>query len=413
MDYVRERWLEPQLQAALGALPVVVLTGARQVGKTTLARACQPARTFLTLDDIGALGQAQRDPDSLLAVRPLTLDEVQRVPEVVLAVKRQVDRRRRAGDFLLTGSANLSLLGKVADSLAGRSVYLDLPPFCPVEWLGRQDRLAPLDLLFEPKFDLRDWPTEAGDWQPWLRSGGFPSALLAPTEEARRLWFAGYVQTYLERDLRQLSDVSRLPDFQRLMAITANRTGRLVNQSDIARDAGLAQATAHRYLNLIETGCLITRLSPYATNPTAGLVKAKKLFWNDSGLATWLAGIRSQAQLTERNDLGFWLEQAVFQTLQTWRSLDPAGRRLHYWRDRSGHEVDFILEQDGQLVALEIKAGSTVTLSDAGGLAAFKESLGKRSVLRRSVVLHGGSARPLGEDSVALPWGWLFPPQNA
>lgn len=167
------------------------------MGKTTLAQACRPGRTFVTLDDIGGLGQARSDPDSLLASRPLTLDE------------------------------------------------------------------------------------------------------------ARRLWFAGYVQTYLERDLRQLSAVSSSPDFQRLMAITANRTGRLVNQSEIARDAGLAQATAHRYLNLIETGCLITRLSPYTTNPTTGLVKAKKLFWSDSGLAAWLAGIRNPAQLAERIDLGF------------------------------------------------------------------------------------------------------------
>ncbi len=398
------------MQAALRALPVVVLTGARQVGKTTLAQAaCPPARTFLTLDDIGVLGQAQRDPDSLLSARPLTLDEVQRAPEVLLAVKRQVDRRRTAGDFLLTGSANLLLLGTVADSLAGRAVYIDLPPFCPLEWLGRKDGLAPFDLLFQPDFDLRDWPEASGEWQWWLRSGGFPSALMAPTEEARRFWFAGYVQTYLERDLRQLSDVSNLPDFQRLMTVAANRTGRLVNQSDMGRDAGLPQATAHRYLNLIETGCLITRLPPYATNPATGLVKAKKLFWNDGGLAAWLAGIRSHDQLVERNDLGFWLEQAVYQTLQTWRSLDPAGRRLHYWRDRTGHEVDFILEQEGTLVALEIKAGSMATLSDARGLAAFKESLGTRTVLRRSVVLHGGPARPLGEDAFALPWGWMFP----
>ncbi len=391
------------------ALPVVVLTGARQVGKTTLAQAGQPERTYLTLDDIGALGQAQEDPDSLLASVPLTLDEVQRVPELLLAVKRQVDRRRESGDYLLTGSANLALLGGVAESLAGRAIYLDLAPFCPAEWTERRDQLAPLDSLFDADFDFRTWPVETGDWRAWLPVGGFPSVLQAPDPDARRLWFAGYVQTYLERDLRQLSAVSSLPDFQRLMAITANRTGRLINQSDIARDAGLAQATAHRYLNLIETGCLISRLSPYATNPTTGMVKARKLMWNDCGLAAWLAGIRSSGHLAERNDQGFWLEQAVFQTLQTWRTLDPTGRRVHYWRDRSGHEVDFVLEQDGQLVAVEIRAGGTVGLSDAAGLAAFKKSLGRRKVLRRSVILHAGPARALGDDVHALPWGWMFP----
>lgn len=137
-----------------------------------------------------------RNPDSLLASRPVTLDEVQRAPELLLPVKRQVDRQRKAGDFLLTGSANLLLMGKVAESLAGRAVYLELPPFCPAEWQERPDGLEPLDLLFEPDFKLSDWPEEAGDWQTWLLRGGFPSALSAPSEEARKLWFTGYVQTY-------------------------------------------------------------------------------------------------------------------------------------------------------------------------------------------------------------------------
>jgi hypothetical protein len=410
MDQVLERWLEPTLHSALEALPVVVLTGPRQSGKTTLARASHPDRTFLTLDDIGTLRQAQQEPETLLAARPLTVDEVQRAPELLLAVKREVDRRRTPGDFLLTGSANLALLDRVADSLAGRALYLELPPFCPTEWTGRPGGLDPLDQLFAPGFDPRHWPVGSGDWQPWLLRGGFPPALMAGSDEARRLWFAGYVQTYLERDLRQLSNVSSLPDFQRLMAIAANRTGRLLNQSEIARDAALAQPTAHRYLNLVETGHLLTRVPTYATNPTTALVKSPKLFWTDAGLAAFLAGIRSQDQLAERADIGFWFEQAIFQTCQTWRSIDPVGRRIHFWRDRSGREVDLIIEKDGQLVALELKSGSNTAISDASGIAALKESLPRRNPLRRGVVLHGGPARSLGADVWALPWGWMFPP---
>lgn len=409
METIRNRWLTRRVQAALKALPVVVLTGARQTGKTTLAQALPQKRTFVSLDDLGILGQAQADPDSLLASRPVTLDEVQRAPDLLLSVKRQVDRQRKAGDFLLTGSANLLLMGKVAESLAGRAVYLELPPFCPAEWQERPGGLEPLDLLFEPDFKLGDWPDEAGNWQTWLLRGGFPSALSAPSEEARKLWFAGYVQTYLERDLRQLSAVSSLPDFQRVMALAANRCARLLNQSDLARDAALPQPTVHRYLNLLETGCLLVRLSPYTTNPTTGLVKGKKVLWSDCGLAAWLAGIKSAPNLANRLDQGFWLEQAVFQSLQSWRSLDPAGRKLFFWRDRSGREVDFVLEKDGVLVALEIKASQQVTPSDADGIAAFRQGLGKGRRFRCGAVLHAGSARSLGHELWALPWCWLLP----
>lgn len=264
------------------------------------------------------------------------MDEVQRAPELLLPIKRRVDQHRVAGEFLLTGSANLLLMDAVADSLAGRAVYLDLPPFCPAEWMSRPDGLQPLDRLFEQDFSPGDWPDEPGDWQGWLLAGGFPAALAASTIEARQLWFTGYVQTYLERDLRQLSAVSNLPDFQRVMALAANRGARLLNQSELARDAALPQPTVHRYLNLLETGCLLVRLSPFATNPSTGLVKAKKLLWSDCGLAAWLAGIRNAADLARRLDPGFWLEQAIFQTLQVWRALEPSRRKIHFWRDRSG-----------------------------------------------------------------------------
>ena len=205
--------------------------------------------------------------------------------------------------------------------------------------------------------------------------------------------------------MRQLSDVASLPDFQRLMALAANRTAKLLNQADLARDAALSHPTAHRYLNLLETGCLITRIRPFTTNPSSAIVKAPKLLWSDCGLAAWLAGIRDPKEVGKRLDSGFWLEQTICQTLQSWRALDPTNRRVHYWRDRSGHEVDFILEQNGELVAIEIKSSSQVTLSDAAGIHALKRVLEKSHKLVCGVVLHAGTARPLAEEVFALPWG--------
>jgi predicted AAA+ superfamily ATPase len=409
MDNIKPRWFQRNLQAALRVLPVSVVTGARQTGKTTLTKMLKPVRAYFSLDDMGVLDQAERNPDALLATRPVILDEVQRAPKFLLAVKRAVDEHRHAGDFILTGSANLLLMQHAADTLAGRAVYLELPPFCPAEWQERKDALTPLDCLFDEDFDWQAWPEEPGDWPTWLLRGGFPPALQISSDADRGLWFSAYIQTYLERDLRQLSAVSSLPDFQRLMALAAQRTGKLLNQADLARDAALSHPTAHRYLNLLETGCMITRLRPLATNLSGALVKAPKLLWADCGLAAALAGIRSSRDLASRMDAGFWLEQTLFQSLQTWRALEPQRRKLHFWRDRAGHEVDFILEQDGKLVALEVKAGSQVTTSDTIGIRALRDSLKRKAMLVRGVVLHAGKARPLDRDDVALPWGWMVP----
>ena len=192
MNDLRPRWFVRNLESALKVLPVTVVTGARQTGKTTLVKSLNPVRAYFTLDDVGVLDQAERHPDTLLGSRPVTLDEVQRTPPLLLAVKRAVDERRRAGDFLLTGSANLLLMGQVADTLAGRAIYLELPPFCPAEWQQRKGALSPLDRLFETDFDFREWPTETGDWPTWLLRGGYPPALTIAANSDRALWFSAY-----------------------------------------------------------------------------------------------------------------------------------------------------------------------------------------------------------------------------
>ncbi len=400
------RWLQPQLELALKSLPVVVLTGARQTGKSTLAQHVEPERRYLTLDDLDLLDQAQHAPDSLLINPPLTIDEAQRAPELLLAIKRYVDKKRVPGDFLLTGSAQFPLMRGVADSLAGRAVYLDLHPFAPLEWQGESD--SAVDQLFKEAPDLTPSPP-AQSWQKWLLQGGFAPARNCKTEESRALWFGGYVKSYLERDLRQLSHIENLADFQRLMQVAAQRTGRLMNQADIARDAGLSHATCHRYLNLLETGCQIERIKPFSANPTVALVKSPKLFWCDSGLAAWLAGIDSVTMLERRSDIGFWLEQAIFQTLQAWRSSNPFRRRLSYWRTRSGLEVDFIIEEGSHLVALEVKAGTRVRNDDTESLRHFLALQAAQGRETRGVILYGGNdSRYFGHDIMALPYSHFF-----
>jgi predicted AAA+ superfamily ATPase len=410
MNENNSRWLEPLLAKALSVFPVVVVAGARQVGKTTLVRdLCPgPKRRYFTLDSLDVLSQAKESPDSLLKDLPVTLDEVQRAPELLLAVKRAVDRGRVAGGILLTGSANFSLLRSVADSLAGRAVYLELSPFCKGEWEGSEKSLELIDGLFREKLDIDAWDGPRVDWRQMLCRGGFPPALEIEDDAARGMWFGGYVQTYLERDLRQLSNVGNLGDFQTLMRLAAGRTARLLNESDLARDAGISQPTCHRHMQWLEVGCLITRLEAFHANASSGMRKAKKLMWQDSGLAAWLAGIRSADDVSKRPDEGFWLEQAVFQTLQVWRAMDSASRRITHWRDGGKRDVDFILETPEGIVGLEIKTSQTVTASDCTGLRALSGAVPQGRLFLRGVVLYGGTdLRTLGGGIYALPWSHL------
>lgn len=409
MNNNHSRAIKPLLVKALGVFPVVVVAGARQVGKTTLVRdLCPgPARRYYSLDSLDVLSLARQDPDSLLEELPVTLDEVQRAPELLLAVKRAVDRKRVAGGILLTGSANFSLMRTVADSLAGRANYLELSPFCRSEWDGSRAGLELVEGLFG-KFDMDAWAGPEEGWRDTLCRGGFPPAMVMEDDASRAMWFGGYVQTYLERDLRQLSNVGSLGDFQTLMRLAAGRTARLLNESDLARDAGIAQPTCHRHLQWLEVGCLITRLETFHANAASGMRKAKKLMWQDAGLAAWLAGIRSVEDVSSRPDQGFWLEQAVFQTLQVWRGMDPASRRIMHWRNGGKKDVDFVLESPEGIVALEVKSARIATSSDADGLRAFRDAVPKGRKFCRGAVLYGGTEpRPLGDGICALPWSKL------
>lgn len=414
MNNFIHRWVEARCIAALRSMPVVVVTGMRQSGKTTLVRDLSPGkgRSYRSLDDFGVLALARENPEALFSDAPVTIDEAQRLPELFLAIKRSVDAGRRKGAFLLTGSANFLLLKTVADSLAGRAVYLELMPFAPAEYATVASLPGIIDSLFLPGNDgLASWPEgRTCDWRQWLIKGGFFPSTAASSMEERDFWFSGYVQAYLERDLRQISSIDQLPDFQKIMRLAALRSGRILNQSALARDAAVSQPTCHRYLNLLETGYQICRLPVYSVNQTKSHRKAEKVFWRDCGLAAWLAGVQEPDTLLQRPDCGFWFEQALFQTFQAWAAQEPLKRKLYYWRDIGGREVDLILEKEDRIVACEIKAGSSVVPSDTANLHAFAEALGtRRNRLARSIILYTGNAtRSLGDHCTALPAGCFF-----
>ncbi len=405
------RALGAAVERALRSHPVVVVSGARQTGKTTLVQNLPSAggRSFQTLDDLDALELARKRPEDLLARgRRLTLDEVQRAPELLLAIKRDVDQRRRAGRFLLTGSANLLRMRQVADSLAGRAVYLWLAPLTSGEKRGdgqvppwsRVLRCRTAAAVAERVSELSTVRTESLGRE--LLFGGMPRAVLARTATERSLWFDGYLQTYLERDLRDLSQIASLPDFKRLMGLAAARIGQLLNQTDLARDAGLSQATAHRYLNLLEVTFQSSRLSPYSVNPSKRLIKAPKLYWLDSGLAAHLGGIGDARGLRSSRLAGSLLENRALVALRAWRETVHPKPEIHYWRTAGGAEVDFVIEHRSRLVPVEVKMRERVRSSDLRHMEIFLADYGKRAPW--GIVLHA-TDRPhvIARRLVGLP----------
>lgn len=390
------------LQRHLKAMPAVVLTGARQTGKSTLVQDLTPGpRRYFSMDDLDVVDAARRDPDSLLGGnQPVTLDEVQREPDVLRAVKRAVDRRRTPGQYLLTGSANLLLMRQVSESLAGRASYLQLWPMTRREQKGQGRGGVWEELLSAPDDKWQDLlaaqPEEREDWRELAARGGFPTpAVEMQSAEDRAIWFEGYVRTYLERDLRNLSAVEALPDFRRLMRAACLRLGQLINQTELGRDVALPQPTVHRYLNLLETSYLLVRLPAYAINRTKRLMKSPKYYWGDTGVALHL----SEGTLP----VGAHLENIVLHDLLAWRDARTERADLFYWRTTIGEEVDLVIETGGRLLPVEVKSTSRPRLADATHLRTFRAEYGNKS--RAGLLLHNGDAIEwLTPDVLAAPW---------
>ena len=396
------RLVLPSLAQRLRVMPAVIVTGARQTGKSTLAHELTPGdRRYLSLDDLDVQDLARRDPGALLeGHRHVTLDEVQREPDLLNAVKRSIDRRREPGRFLLTGSANLLLMRQVSESLAGRASYLTLWPMTRREQLGQAACGLWDSLLAAPESDwielITDGPDHSEDWRALARRGGFPTPVLdLHSDEDRAIWFDGYVRTYLERDLQALSSISALPDFRRLMRAACLRMGQLVNQTDLGRDVALPQPTVHRYLNLLETSYLLVRLPAYAVNRTKRLIKSPKLYWGDTGVAMHLA--------QETEPRGAHLENLVLQDLMAWRDSGIGRVELFYWRTSIGEEVDFVVETGGSLLPIEVKTSRRPRLRDAAHLRTFRAEYGERS--RPGILLHDGDLLDwMTPDALAVPW---------
>jgi len=397
-----------RLAHAQAVMPVVVLMGARQTGKSTLVRDLvgDPGRTYVSLDTRAMLERALEDPETFVAqagpAGRLGIDEVQRAPDLLRAIKIVVDhdRQRVGGRFVLTGSANLLLMKQVSESLAGRASYIGVWPMTRREQLGLGSAGIWSDLLATPVDRWRDLvlaqsaPFE--EWRELAGRGGYPRpAVHMRSGAARAEWFAGYVDTYLERDLPDLSPVAHVPDFRRLMQSLALRVGTLVNQTQLARETMLPQTTVQRYLNLLETSYQLVRVPAYAISRTKRLIKTPKLYWSDTGLALHLSG-----ELTAR---GEHLENVVANDLLAWRETHMPRPNILYWRTTTGREVDFVIEAGMRLVPIEVKATTQPSTGDLASLRAFLDEYGARAI--GGLLLHSGEETFwIANRVLAAPW---------
>lgn len=385
-------------------MPVVVLSGMRQAGKSTLLLN-QPElrnRRYMTFDDFGVLEAARRNPEELVAgEEPFTIDEAQKYPELLNVIKREVDKKRTPGRFLLSGSANFLLLKKVAESLAGRAVYLTLHPFTRREIQGVTKEI-PAIVYFLGKGIFPKRNVRPISWQEIMK-GGMPSVCLKEVKNPS-IWFRGYEQTYLERDIRTLSQVADLVSFRRLLQLVALRNTKVLNISELARDAKLNVVTTSRYLSLMETSFILSRMPPYLGNRSSRLIKSPKIYLSDTGLASYLAGIKS-LDLNETLR-GVFLENYFAQNLEGVFSAHYPDAKVTYWNIQGRYEVDFIIEIGSETIAIEVKNGSRWQERDLTGIKAYLSS-SKRC--RAAILAYNGNDVLKLEDRIwAVPISLLL-----
>lgn len=371
MRYI-PRQLAPVLARAARAFPAVVLTGPRRAGKTTLLRRLFPAAAYRLLEDPALVAAARADPRGFLDElrTPAILDEIQRVPELINYVRTRIDAApRRRGQWLLTGSQDFSLMRGATESLAGRAAVLQLLPLGSAE----TPKVTPF-------------------------GGGFPEALARPRDAD--LWFSSYVQTYLERDVRQITQVRDLATFRRFLALLASRAGTLLNRSEIAAPLGVSVPTVSDWIGILETTGQILSVAPYFENFGKRLVKSPKIYFTDSGLACHLLGLASAAALARSPFAGPVFEGFVAAEIAKQQANLGWRRDLYYFRDQRGLEVDFVVPGPGrQLTLIEAKASRTVQPAAAAGLLAL--AAGAKGRAADCVVVHAGEADPVAGATLA------------
>lgn len=405
MALIYPRFATPLIREAIEDAPVILIHGPRQCGKTTLALTIgkESDHHYLSFDDETVRAGAKEDPVGFIHDLPerIILDEVQHVPEIFSSLKLAIDRRRVPGRFILTGSTNILLLPALSDSLAGRMEVLHLHPLAQCEMTETPSTF--LQRLFSNQFDNVSVSRLGDELIERIVAGGYPAALQRTTVRRREIWYRDYLETLIQRDVRDLARISSLDVMPRLLAGVARQTGRLMNISDLASPFQISRPTVRDYVTLLKRVFLLDELPPWHNNRLSRLVKTPKLHMGDTGTCCHLLGVGVSDLKADRTLLGQLLETFVFQEIRRQASWHERTLRLSHFRDRNGMEVDIIIELGATAVAgIEVKAAATVSSKDFRGLKLLANNLGKRFVA--GVVLYDGeSVIRFGPGLYAVP----------
>jgi predicted AAA+ superfamily ATPase len=403
------RDLREKIVEALQDTPVILINGARQTGKSTLVKELLlSTHTYWTLDDLSVLSAIKKDPMGFVSNLsfPVILDEVQRAPEIFLPIKMIVDQKRTPGQFILTGSANVLMLPKLADSLAGRMEIHTLWPLSQGEITDTHGD------IIENLFNMEKlYTTESLDLDSLIKRimrGGYPEIQKRPTQNRQSEWFNSYIATILQKDIWDLSRIEGIVEFPALFNLLATRVGTLVNASEISRALGMSNTTLKRYFSLLEKIYFIYQLPSWSKNFTKRLVRAPKLYLNDTGLLTYLLGSDEEGLRQNPTILGHVLENFVVMELLKKSTWSRVPTNLYHYRTASGQEVDIILEaRDSRVVAIEVKLSKTVQPSDFKGINVFEEETGKK--FYRGIIFYmGDKVVPYGKNKHAIPLSFLW-----
>lgn len=406
-----ERFANNDIREALKDTPVVLIHGPRQAGKSWLANRVAEERfggSYVTLDDLISLDLAETEPEEFLRAHgvPLAIDEVQRAPELLIAIKAIVDKSRGPGMYLLTGSANVLTLPKVSETLVGRMEVIDLLPLSQAEIEGRPERF--IARVFSGERPSKVEPETPDRLMERAVAGGFPEVLGRTNEGRRDAWFRSYVRTLIERDVRDLANIEGLAQMPRLLQLIATRSGTLLNVSSLARESGIAASTLSRYLALLNSMFLLQPVPAWTFNKSLPLIKSAKVYLVDSGLLCYLTGRTAASMKADRSQFGALLEAFVMMELRKLSVSSPLRPVIQHMRSTRGKEVDFVLEtSDGRVVGIEVKASQSVTKQDFNGLRLLRELAGERFV-RGFVLYCGEETKPVESNLWAMPVAALW-----